>query len=329
MARFDEDSNIRWARSLEDAGVQVYHGLIGHKTHAKLALLVRRDPDGVVRRYAHLGTGNYNSVTARFYTDISFLTADPAITAAVSRVFNYLTAQTEQQSYHPLLVSPINLAQDLLALISREADHARKGRPARIIAKMNALLDGNTVRALYNASQAGVEIDLIVRGMCSLRPGVRGLSEHIRVRSIVGRFLEHSRIFFFGNGSAVAAGSPGDTSEVYCGSADWMPRNLYDRCETVFPVSAGPLRSRIRNEILETYLQDNVKARLLQPSGEYVRAPQQAPVVESQSRFMDLANHSTAVPPLPVQKDPGLPAKSIAKGPVAKKRSTPRKATTR
>ena len=296
MARFDEDSNIRWARSLEDAGVQVYHGLIGHKTHAKLALLVRRDSDGVTRRYAHLGTGNYNSVTARFYTDISFLTANPAITAAVARVFNYLTAQTEQQSYRPLLVAPITLAQDLLDLIARETEHAHSGRPARIIAKMNALLDGNTVRALYDASRAGVEIDLIVRGMCSLRPGVRGLSERIRVRSIVGRFLEHSRIFFFQNGSVNAVGSAGDTSEVYCGSADWMPRNLYDRCEAVFPISADPLRSRLRNEILETYLRDNVKARLLQSSGEYVRAPQDDPLVEAQARFIEFANDPATVP---------------------------------
>ncbi len=329
MARFDEDSNIRWARSLEDAGVQVYHGLIGHKTHAKLALLVRRDPDGVIRRYAHLGTGNYNSVTARFYTDISFLTANPAITTAVSRVFNYLTAQAEQQSYRPLLVSPITLAQDLLNLIAREAEHARAGRPARIIAKMNALLDGNTVQALYGASQAGVEIDLIVRGMCSLRPGVRGLSERIRVRSIVGRFLEHSRIFFFGNGSSVPAGSPSDTSEVYCGSADWMPRNLYDRCEAVFPIAAGPLRSRLRNEILETYLQDNVKARLLQPSGEYVRAPHHGPRIEAQAHFMDLADNPVAVPVLsadassaPVRK-PSTKQATVKRARTAQKSSAP------
>lgn len=299
MARFDEDSNIRWARTLEDSGVQVYHGLIGHKTHAKLALLVRRDPDGAIRRYAHLGTGNYNSVTARFYTDVSLLTANPEITSAVARVFNYLTAQAEQQSYRPLLVAPITLAKDLLDLIARETEHARAGRPAHIIAKMNALLDGNTVRALYEASQAGVEIDLIVRGMCSLRPGVRGLSERIRVRSIVGRFLEHSRIFFFQNGSAVPVGGHDDSSEVYCGSADWMPRNLYDRCEAVFPVNSAPLRSRLRNEVLETYLQDNAKARLLQPSGEYVRAHREKPVVEAQARFMELANDPAAVPPLP------------------------------
>ena len=326
MARFDEDSNIRWARSLEDSGVQVYHGLIGHKTHAKLALLVRRDPDGVTRRYAHLGTGNYNSVTARFYTDISFLTADPAITAAVGRVFNYLTAQTEQQSYRPLLVSPITLAQDLLNLIAREAEHARAGRPARIIAKMNALLDGKTVRALYEASQAGVEIDLIVRGMCSLRPGVRGLSERIRVRSIVGRFLEHSRIFFFGNGSSAPVGSSGDGSEVYCGSADWMPRNLYDRCEAVFPITAAPLRARLRNEILETYLQDNVKARMLQPSGEYIRVAQHGPPVQAQVRLMDLATDPDAVTPLPA---PSVTPEAAAERSPQKKRSTRRPAVSR
>ncbi|MEK6398144.1 MAG: polyphosphate kinase 1, partial [Terriglobus sp.] len=194
MARFDEDSNIRWARTLEDAGVQVFHGIVGLKTHAKLALLVRRDPDGVTRRYAHLGTGNYNSVTARFYTDVSLLTANEAITSAVQKVFNYLTADAQNETFRPLLVAPITLATDVLHLIEREAQHARAGRPARIIAKMNALLDGDTIRALYTASQAGVEIDLIIRGMCSLRPGVRKLSERIRVRSIVGRFLEHSRI---------------------------------------------------------------------------------------------------------------------------------------
>ena len=200
MARFDEDSNIRWARELEDAGVGVFHGIFGFKTHCKLALLVRRDADGVVRRYAHLGTGNYNPVTARFYTDISLLTSQPKMTEAVQKVFNYLTAETEGESYAPLLVAPLTLADRLIALIEREAAHAKAGRPAAIIAKMNALLDRRTVEALYAASQAGVEIDLIVRGMCSLRPGVKGLSERIRVRSIVGRFLEHSRIFCFANG---------------------------------------------------------------------------------------------------------------------------------
>ena len=196
-ARFDEDTNIRWARDLEDAGVQVFHGLVGLKTHCKLSLLVRHDRDGVTRRYAHLGTGNYNANTARIYTDLSLLTADPEITAAVHDVFNFLTAYAEHPKYEPLLVAPIDLAEGCLALIARETEHARHGRPSHIIAKMNALLDKNIITALYRASQAGVDVDLIVRGMCALRPGIRGISDRIRVRSLVGRFLEHSRIFHF------------------------------------------------------------------------------------------------------------------------------------
>ena len=245
-------------------GVQVFHGRLGLKTHCKLALLVRRDADGVVRSYAHLGTGNYNPITARFYTDISLLTSRPEITAAVQNVFRYLTAewQADPKVYSPLLVAPVSLAQDTLVLIRRETEHARAGRPARVIAKMNALLDANTIEALYEASAAGVEIDLIVRGMCALRPGVPEMSERIRVRSIVGRFLEHSRIFWFQNGEA---------PEVYAGSADWMPRNLYERCEAVFPVTTPGAARRLRHEILEAYLRDDVKARLLQPNGFYTR----------------------------------------------------------
>jgi polyphosphate kinase len=280
MARFDEDSNIRWARELEDAGVGVFHGVFGLKTHCKLALLVRRDTDGVVRRYAHLGTGNYNPVTARFYTDISLLTSKPEITNAVQKVFNYLTAETESDSYSPLLVAPLTLADRLVALIEREASHAKAGKPAYIIAKMNGLLDRRTVEALYAASQAGVEIDLIIRGMCSLRPGVKGLSERIRVRSIVGRFLEHSRIFCFANGGR---------EEVYCGSADWMPRNLVERCEVAFPVTQADLHKRLRDEILAAYLADNTKARLLQPDGEYVRAPRVGEPFSAQDHLMRVA----------------------------------------
>jgi polyphosphate kinase len=261
-ARFDEASNIRWARDLEDAGVQVFHGLVGLKTHCKLSLLVRRDPDGVTRRYAHLGTGNYNATTARIYTDLSLLTADPQITSAVHNVFSFLTAYAEHPSYDPLLVSPLNLAEHSLALIAREAEHASHGRPAHIIAKVNALLDKNVIMALCRASQAGVKIDLLVRGICALRPGIRGVSDHIRVRSIVGRFLEHSRIFYFANGGE---------EEVYLGSADWMPRNLYERVEVIFPVKDELLLQRIRQEILESYLADNVKARLLQKDGSYIR----------------------------------------------------------
>ncbi len=283
MARFDEDSNIRWARELEDAGVGVFHGIFGLKTHCKLSLLVRRDPDGVVRRYAHLGTGNYNPVTSRFYTDISLLTSKPEITGEVQKVFNYLTAETESESYKPLMVAPLTLADGLVELIEREAAHAKAGRPASIIAKMNGLLDRRTVEALYGASKAGVEIDLIVRGMCSLRPGVKGLSERIRVRSVVGRFLEHSRIFCFANGSK---------EEIYCGSADWMPRNLIERCEVVFPVTQPDLHKRLREEILMAYLTDNTKARLLQPDGEYVRAPKTGVAFSAQNYLMQVAEGS-------------------------------------
>ena len=271
-ARFDEASNIRWARSLEDAGVQVFHGLVGLKTHCKLALLVRRDPDGVTRRYAHLGTGNYNSVTARFYTDLSLFTANEEVTEAVQEVFNFLTAYADHPHYDPLLVAPVDCAERTLALIQREADHARARRPARIIAKMNALLDKPVIQALYKASQAGVEIDLVVRGMCALRPGIRGVSDRIRVRSVVGRLLEHSRIYSFANG--------GD-EELYLGSADWMPRNLYERVEVVFPVIDSLLRQRVRQEILEAYLADNAKARVLQTNGDYERA---APRVSGRRR---------------------------------------------
>jgi polyphosphate kinase len=289
MARFDEASNIRWARELEDAGVGVFHGIFGLKTHCKLALLVRRDSDGKTRRYAHLGTGNYNPVTARFYTDISLLTSRPEITSAVQSVFRYLTAEAEGEDYAPLLVAPLTMADQLVLLIQRETEHAKAGRPAAIVAKMNALLDRRTVEAMYAASQAGVQIDLIVRGMCSLRPGMKGLSETIRVRSIVGRYLEHSRIFSFLNG--------GD-EETYCGSADWMPRNLYERCEVLFPVQDAALGKRLREEILAAYLKDNVKARLLEPDGTYVRAPKNGPAFSAQDYFMELASEPVVESPV-------------------------------
>jgi polyphosphate kinase len=287
MARFDEASNIRWARELEDAGVQVFHGIFGFKTHCKLALIVRRDSDGIVRSYAHLGTGNYNPVTARFYTDISLLTARPELTDAVLRVFRYLTADWEAgpNAYRPLLVAPVTLHIDLLALIAREAEHALTGKPARIIAKMNGLLDIPTIDALYAASQAGVEIDLVVRGMCALRPGIPGLSDRIRVRSIIGRFLEHSRIFFFANGGP----DDGPQSEMFCGSADWMTRNLYERCEVVFPVVDPALKRRLREEILDSYLRDNLKARLMNHDGSYERAPKSVPALSAQQYLMEIS----------------------------------------
>ena len=262
-ARFDEASNIRWARDLEDAGVQVFHGLVGLKTHCKLSLLVRRDPDGMTRSYCHIGTGNYNATTARIYTDLSLFTANPEITRAVHDVFSFLTAYAENPSYEPLLVAPLDLAEKSIALIDREAEHAQQGGPARIIAKMNALLDKNVIQALYRASQAGVQVDLIVRGICALRPGVRGVSENIRVRSIVGRFLEHSRVYYFGNGGE---------EEIYIGSADWMPRNLYERVEVLVPLRDEMLRNRVRHEILDAYLADNRKARILLNDASYIRA---------------------------------------------------------
>src|SRR6266852_6333600 len=304
-ARFDEDSNIRWARDLEDAGVQVFHGLVGLKTHCKLSLLVRRDPDGVTRQYAHLGTGNYNATTAKIYTDLSLLTADPEITSAVHNVFSFLTAYAEHPNYNPLLVAPLDLAERCLGLIAREAEHARHGRPARIVAKMNALLDKNIIMALYKASQAGVDIDLIVRGMCALRPGVRGISDRIRVHSIVGRFLEHSRIFHFANGGQ---------DEVYLSSADWMPRNLYERVEVMFPLKDELHSERVRHEILDAYLADSVKSRVLRKDGSYVRSwqaegkrkpPAGAAAFSAQDFLLGLAEGKQlldAIPALPARR---------------------------
>jgi polyphosphate kinase len=297
MARFDEASNIRWARSMEDAGVQVFHGVVGLKTHCKLAMLVRRDEDGVTRRYCHLGTGNYNPVTARFYTDLSLLTADPQITERVHMVFNYLTAHAEIDDYRPLLVAPLTMAESFLGLIRREQEHAKSGRPAHIVAKMNALLEPTVIEALYQASQAGVDVDLIVRGLSILRPGVKGLSERIRVRSIVGRFLEHSRIFHFANGG---------NDEIFLGSADWMPRNLFERCEVVFPVRDPAAIARIHDEILPAYLADTVKARLQQHDGSYQRASKLLKDVKpfaSQDFLMQLAEGKaelSAIPKAPV-----------------------------
>ena len=304
-ARFDEDSNIRWSRDLEDAGVQVFHGLVGLKTHCKLSLLTRHDPDGVTRQYAHLGTGNYNATTARIYTDLSLMTADPQVTSAVHSVFSFLTAYAEHASYEPLMVAPLDLAEHCLALIAREAEHARHGRPAHIIAKMNALLDKNIITALYRASQAGVQIDLIVRGICALRPGIRGVSDRIRVRSIVGRFLEHSRIFYFANGGQ---------EEIYMGSADWMPRNLYDRVEVIFPVKDALLRERVKSEILDAYLADNVKSRILQKDGAYLRpwqaakrrsAPPSGPAIFNSQQFLiSLAEGKGSLQAIPVPHEP-------------------------
>ena len=310
MARFDEASNIRWARSMEDAGVQVFHGVVGLKTHCKLAMLVRRDEDGVTRRYCHMGTGNYNPVTARFYTDLSLLTCDPQITERVHMVFNYLTAHAEIDDYRPLLVAPLTMAESFLGLIRREQEHAQAGRPAHIVAKMNALLEPSVIEALYQASQDGVEVDLIIRGLCILRPGVKGLSDRIRVRSIVGRFLEHSRIFHFANGG---------NDEIYLGSADWMPRNLFERCEVVFPVRDPGALARIHDEILPAYLADTLKARLQQPDGNYIRASKvlkDAKPFASQDFLMQLAEGKAdldAIPKAADAKPAAQPTKAAAK----------------
>jgi polyphosphate kinase len=245
-------------------------------------LIVRQDPDGKIRRYAHLGTGNYNPSTARYYSDLSLLTNDEAITSAVHDVFNFLTAYAEQPNYKPLLLAPRDMAKSCIALIDREARHARRGRPARIIAKINAVIDPPIIQALYRASQAGVEIELIVRGQCGLVPGLRGVSSRIRVRSIVGRFLEHSRIFYFESG-----GKP----EIYLGSADWMPRNLYERVEVLFPLKDPQHCERVCNEILSSYLADARKARVLGSDGAYSRprSVRNGHGFSAQEHFMRLA----------------------------------------
>ncbi|HAB15592.1 MAG TPA: polyphosphate kinase 1 [Verrucomicrobiota bacterium] len=277
-ARFDEANNIRWALALEEAGVHVIYGIVGYKIHCKVALVVRADEDGI-RRYVHLGTGNYNPSTARLYTDLGLLTCRPEFGADATDLFNLLTGICRPQETRRFVVAPFQMLNRVLELIDREAAHAKAGLPARIIAKMNALVDTPVIDALYRAAAAGVEIDLIIRGICCLRPGVPGLSERIRVRSIVDRFLEHARVWYFDN-----AHQP----EVYVGSADWMPRNLHRRIEVAFPIEDGRLRDRIVGEILETQLQDNTKARQLHPDGSYSIPPRRKGVNprRAQAEFM-------------------------------------------
>lgn len=258
-ARFDEEANLGFADRLQQAGVQVVYGVVGYKTHAKMLLIVRRE-GRKLRRYVHLGTGNYHAGTARGYTDIGLITADADIGADVHQIFQQLSALAPAIALKRLLQSPFTLHAGLLARIEREAMHARAGKPARIIAKMNALNEPQVVRALYAASQAGVQVDLIVRGACTLRPGIPGVSDNIRVRSIVGRFLEHSRVYWFGNDGA---------SELFCASADWLERNLLRRVETCFPIMDPELAARVRDEALDNYLADNLNAWELHADGEY------------------------------------------------------------
>ena len=262
-ARFDEGSNIEWAKALERQGVHVVYGLIGLKVHSKIALVIRKEGDEI-RRYVHLGTGNYNSVTAHLYTDLGLFTADEQIGADATDLFNYLTGYSAKNDFRKLLVAPINLRQRFLELIEREIEHHRKRGGGHMILKMNALVDAEIIRYLYRASMAGVKVDLLVRGICCLRPGVPGVSENIRVISVVGRFLEHSRIYWFRNNGE---------EEVYAGSADLMPRNLNRRVEIIFPVEEARLIRFLREEVLDVYLEDNVKARVMKSDGTYVRRP--------------------------------------------------------
>ncbi len=280
-ARFDEMNNINWARQLEEAGVHVVYGVVGLKTHCKVLLVVRRDEDRI-RLYSHFGTGNYHPTTAKFYTDLSLLTTREELTREVAALFNTLTGLCRFEGIKNLLVAPFEMAARFKKLIENETALAQSGKPGRIIAKMNSLVDEDLIEALYEASAAGVKINLIIRGICCLRPGIPGVSENIRVTSIVGRFLEHSRIYFFGND-----GNP----HIYLGSADWMPRNLYKRVEVVFPILDPAIRKRLMEEIIPTFLHDNVKARLLQNDGTYIRlkpAPGEKPS-QAQYTFREIA----------------------------------------
>jgi polyphosphate kinase len=276
QARFDEANNITFARTLENFGVHVAYGLAGLKTHTKTTLVVRKEGEGI-RRYAHIGSGNYNSKTARIYTDIGLFTSSPSLGADLSDLFNALTGFSRQRLYRKLIMAPGDMRRRFLEMIAREAQHAQDGKGGRIIAKMNAVVDSETIEALYEASRAGVEIDLIVRGICCLRPGVPGVSENIRVMSIVGRFLEHSRVYYFAN-----AGE----DEYYFGSADWMPRNFDRRVEAVTPVEDPTLHIRLKS-LLETCLSDNRQAWDLQADGTYVqRAPGNEPEIAAQRIFL-------------------------------------------
>ncbi len=277
-ARFDEESNIGWARALEEGGAHVVYGLVGLKTHCKVTMVVRQEGEGI-RRYLHLATGNYNALTSRIYEDFGIFTSDENMGADATDLFNYLTGYSTKQEYRKLLVAPVSLRKKLEKFILREIEHARQGRKAHLIFKLNSLVDPHMIQLLYQASQAGVQVDLLVRGMCCLRPAIKGVSENIRVISIVGRYLEHSRLFYFYNDGK---------DEIYLGSADLMPRNLNHRVEVVFPVESKEHIKYLRNQVLDTYLKDNARARILQSDGSYIRLAPAAgkDIVDVQERFM-------------------------------------------
>jgi polyphosphate kinase len=297
-ARLDEANNIAWARRMEETGVHVVYGLIGLKTHCKLALVVRREGQGI-RRYVHLGTGNYNALTARQYTDLSLFTCRTAVADDVSALFNMLTGYAVPPSFKRLVVAPFGLHQRLLELIRREAERARRGEGGRIVAKMNSLVDADIIRALYEASQSGARIDLLVRGICCLRPGLSGVSENVRVRSVVDRFLEHSRVFAFG--------TP-ERAEVFLSSADWMPRNFLRRVEVMVPVEDPALRMRLLDEVLGVGLRDDVKATELRPDGSYVAVGHDGePRLRSQMLFLEKAHKQETAKPEGVMRHVAAP----------------------
>jgi polyphosphate kinase len=308
-ARFDEANNIAWARQLEEAGVHVVYGLVGYKIHAKSCLVVRREGHNI-RRYVHLATGNYNPTTAKLYTDLGLLTCRPEFGEDATNFFNLLTGICQFQSLRKLVAAPFELQDRLLTLVERETHNARQGLPARIILKLNSLADREVIQALYRASVAGVKIDLIVRGICCLRPGLQGVSENITVRSIVDRFLEHSRVYYFEN-----ACQP----QVFISSADWMPRNFFRRIELAIPIEDGVLRERLISEVLAISLADNAKARFLQADGSYQRA---APVAggkssRSQAQFIALAQAEESAPRKPVDGKTRYPVVKLAPSPFA------------
>jgi polyphosphate kinase len=278
-ARFDEESNIQWARALERSGVNVMYGLLGFKTHAKVLMVIRKERTGL-RRYVHLATGNYNQQTARLYEDLSLFTAREDIGEDATAFFNMLTGYSAPLRWNRLIVSPLGLHESVLGLIAREAEHARNGRPAQIVAKMNSLVDADVIAGLYAASQSGVEIDLLVRGICCLRPGIAGVSERIRVHTVIDRFLEHARIFHFRNGGQ---------DEVFCSSADWMPRNFRRRVEVMFPILDEALKKRVIEEVLNSMRSDTAKGWLLGSNAIYQRIQVEGAGVRSQARFMELA----------------------------------------